>query len=64
MVHMMSLDSVQTIAAGDSLVLAEGAKHLMLIGLTRKLSAGDSVPLDLHFRDGRVHHATAVVRAP
>lgn len=64
MMHMMPLDSAQTIAAGDSLVLREGAKHFMVAGLTRKLSGGDSLPLELHFSDGRVLHATAAVRTP
>ena len=64
MVHMMPLDSAQTIAAGDSLVLAPGAKHLMMTGLRRTLAGGDSLPLELRFSDGRVVHATAAVRAP
>jgi copper(I)-binding protein len=64
MVHMMPLDSAQTIAAGDSLVLREGAKHLMVMGLRRKLTAGDSLPLELHLSDGRVLQVRAAVRAP
>ncbi|MEK7239884.1 MAG: copper chaperone PCu(A)C [Gemmatimonadota bacterium] len=64
MVHMMPLDSGQVIAPGDSLVLAEGAKHLMVMGLKRTLTGGDSLPLELRFSDGRVLHATAAVRAP
>jgi copper(I)-binding protein len=64
MVHMMPLDSVQTIAAGDSLVLREGAKHFMVSGLKRKLAGGDSLPLELRLGDGRVLHASAAVRAP
>ena len=64
MVHMMPLDSAQRIAPGDSLVLKEGAKHLMVSGLKRKLAAGDSLPVVLNFSDGRVVNATARVRAP
>jgi copper(I)-binding protein len=64
MVHMMPLDSAQVIAAGDSLVLAEGAKHLMVAGLKRKLAAGDTLPLVLTFGDGRTLNAAAIVRAP
>ena len=64
MVHMLPLDSAQLIAPGDSLVLKEGAKHLMVSGLKRKLAAGDSLPLVLNFSDGRVVKATALVRAP
>ena len=64
MMHMMPLDSAQTVATGDSLVLREGAKHLMVTGLRHKLTAGDSLPLELHLSDGRVLHATAAIRAP
>ena len=64
MVHMMPVDTAPTIAAGDSLVLKESAKHLMVNGLRRKLAAGDSLPLELTFADGRVVKVTAAVRAP
>ncbi len=64
MVHMMPLDTVPPIAPGDSLVLAEGAKHLMVSGLRRRLAAGDSLPLAITLRDGRVLHVNAAVRTP
>jgi hypothetical protein len=64
MVHMTPLDGPQRIAPGDSLVLNEGAKHLMVTGLKRALAAGDSLPILLNFSDGRVLHVSAVVRAP
>ncbi len=64
MVHMMPLDTAQVIAANDSLVMAEGAKHLMVSGLRRKLSAGDSLPLTLSFADGRTLDVKAAVRSP
>ncbi len=64
MIHMMPLDSAQAIAPGDSLTLKQGAKHLMVSGLKRKLVIGDSLPVDLTFKDGRVVHVTATVRAP
>ena len=64
MVHMMPMDSVQTIAAGDSLVLSEGGKHLMVGGLRRTLAGGDSLALTLSFADGRTVLVTAKVRAP
>jgi copper(I)-binding protein len=64
MVHMMALDSVQVIAAGDSLVLTEGGKHFMVSGLRRALAAGDSLPIALTFGDQRVVHVMAAVRAP
>ncbi|MFA6168733.1 MAG: copper chaperone PCu(A)C [Gemmatimonadaceae bacterium] len=64
MVHMMPLDSAQVIAANDSLVLAEGAKHLMVTALRRKLAAGDSLPLMLSFAGNKTIVVTAAVRAP
>jgi hypothetical protein len=64
MVHMMPLDSAQAIAANDSLVLTEGAKHLMVSGLRRRLAAGDSLPLTLSFAGNKVLLVSAVVRAP
>lgn len=64
MVHMMPLDSAQVLTSGDSLVLAEGAKHLMVSGLTRGLAAGDSLPITLKFADGSTMQVRAAVRAP
>lgn len=64
MVHMMPLDSAQVIAANDSLVLAEGAKHLMVTGLRRRLAAGDSLPLTLSFAGNKTIVVNAAVRAP
>ena len=64
MVHMMPLDSAQVIAANDSLVLAEGAKHLMVTGLRRKLAAGDSLPVTLSFAGNKTVVLHAAVRAP
>lgn len=64
MVHMMPLDSAQVIAANDSLVLTEGAKHLMVTGLRRKLAAGDSLPLTLSFAGNKTVVVSAVVRTP
>jgi len=64
MVHMMPVDTAPAIAPGDSLVLAEGGKHLMVSGLRRGLVAGDSLPLTLTFADGRTVPVTAVVKSP
>jgi len=64
MVHMAALDAQQPIVPGDSLVLTEGAKHMMVAGLKRAVAAGDSLPLDLRFSDGRVLRVSAAVRAP
>ena len=62
--HMSALDSPLVIAPGDSLVLKPGGRHLMVSGLTRRLVAGDSLPLLLNFSDGRALRAIAVIRAP
>ena len=64
MIHMTAVEEPVVIAPGDSLVLQPGARHLMASGLTRRLSAGDSLPLVLNFADGRTVSAIAVVRAP
>ena len=64
MVHMMPLDTVPPIAPGDSLVLTEGAKHLMVSGLRRRIAAGDTLPVSITLRDGRVIHVNAIVRTP
>ena len=64
MVHMTALEAPQPIVPGDSLVLTEGARHLMVAGLRRAIAPGDSLPLDLRLSDGRVLRVSAVVRAP
>lgn len=64
LVHMAALDAPQPIVPGDSLVLTEGAKHLMVTGLKRAIAAGDSLPLELRFSDGRILRVSAAVRAP
>lgn len=62
--HMSAVDMPLVIAPGDSLVLKPGGRHLMVSGLTRRLVAGDSLPLMLNFADGRALRAVAVIRAP
>lgn len=62
--HMSALDAPLVIAPGDSLVLKPGGRHLMVSGLSRRLVAGDSLPLLLNFSDGRALRAVAVIRAP
>ncbi len=64
MAHMMPVTAPVAIAAADSLVLKAGARHLMVMELTRRLTAGDSLPLLLRFTDGRDVRAVAIVRAP
>jgi copper(I)-binding protein len=63
LVHMMPVDSAP-VGAGDSLVFAENARHLMVNGLRRKLAAGDSLPITLTFTGGRTLNVAAVVKSP
>lgn len=63
MVHMMALDTAQVIAPGDSLVLSEGGKHLMVNGLRRRLVAGDTLPVTVRFADGRALEVRVPVRS-
>lgn len=51
MAHMMARPSVR-IAPRDSLVMKPGGLHLMLVGLTRRLQAGDTIPVTLRFSTG------------
>lgn len=53
-----------TIAPGDSLVMAPGGLHVMLIGLHSALRAGDSVPLVVQLATGDLVPLTIPVRAP
>ena len=39
------------IAAGETLVLAPGGMHMMLLGLNRQLKAGEALSLTLRFED-------------
>lgn len=59
MTHMMARPSI-AIAARDSLVMKPGGLHMMLIGLTRALREGDSVPVTLRFSRGD----SVLVRVP
>ncbi|WP_431283852.1 copper chaperone PCu(A)C [Humitalea sp. 24SJ18S-53] len=52
------------VAAGQSVTLAPGGFHIMLIGLTQPMAAGSRVPLTLRFeRGGEVTVELAVERA-
>ncbi|MEQ1691745.1 MAG: copper chaperone PCu(A)C [Gemmatimonas sp.] len=64
MVHMTPVSAPMAIAPGDSLVLKEGAKHLMVSALARPLVAGDSLPVVLTFGDGRTVRVSVLVRSP
>ena len=51
------------LAAGETLRFAPGGLHIMLQGLTRPLSAGEEVPIELLLEGGGRVAATARVRA-
>ena len=51
-VMSMARQSRITIPAGGQVTFGPGAYHLMLIGLTRTLKAGDSIPATLSFASG------------
>ena len=42
-----------TLVVGQAVSLRPGGKHIMLIGIKQALAAGDSVPLELLFSNGR-----------
>jgi hypothetical protein len=50
-----------TITPGKPLTLAPGGYHIMLIGLTKALTEGDSFPLTLHFAKAGAITVTARV---
>ena len=62
--RMRAVDSV-VVAAGGEAVLEPGGYHIMLIGLRRPLSEGDSVALRLVLRSGETLDVVApVLRSP
>lgn len=50
MSHMMARPTL-TVAPGATLAMKPGGLHIMLIGVTRTLAAGDSISLALRFAD-------------
>ena len=59
MMRMQRVDSI-VIGPGDEVALEAGGLHIMLIGLTQKIKAGDKVELKLNFESG----ANLTVSAP
>jgi periplasmic copper chaperone A len=51
------------LAAGETLRLAPGGLHIMLQGVTRPLSPGEEVPIELLLEGGGIVAVTARVRA-
>ena len=60
--HMHALDAI-ALPAGQRVELKPGGFHIMLVGLTRALSAGDTVPLTFTFEDRQGKRTRIEVRA-
>ena len=60
--HMHALDAI-ALPAGQRVELKPGGFHIMLVGLTRALGAGDTVPLTFTFEDGKGKRTRIDVRA-
>ncbi|GIZ51900.1 copper chaperone PCu(A)C [Noviherbaspirillum aridicola] len=52
------------ISAGQTVELAPGGLHLMLMGLKKPLAAGDTLNVKLTFEDAKKVKSTAVVAVP
>lgn len=62
-VHMQPVEAVE-IPAGGRVALEPGGLHLMLVGLTTPLAAGDTVPLTLSFQNAGEIALEVEVRQP
>jgi copper(I)-binding protein len=60
--HMHALDAI-ALPAGQRVELKPGGFHIMLVGLTRALGAGDIVPLTFTFEDRNGKRTSMEVRA-
>jgi len=60
--HMHALDAI-ALPAGQRVELKPGSFHIMLVGLTRALSAGDTVPITFTFEDRQGKRTRIEVRA-
>jgi copper(I)-binding protein len=60
--HMHALDAI-SLPAGQRVELKPGGFHIMLVGLTRALGAGDTVPLTFTFEDRKGKRTRLDVRA-
>lgn len=64
MMMMRELEAGLPLPAGQAVTLAPGANHIMLMGVTEPLKAGDSVPLTLTFATAAPVEVTAIVGQP
>jgi copper(I)-binding protein len=60
--HMHALDAL-ALPAGRRVEMKPGSFHIMLVGLTRPLAAGDEVPLTLTIEDHKGRRSRVEVRA-
>lgn len=60
----MELLKELTVLPDAAISLRPGGLHLMLIGARKRLQAGDTVPLNLTFKDGKTLAVSATVRDP
>lgn len=60
-VQMVKVDEGFAVPAHGSHVLARGADHVMLMGLTKPLNDGDEVALTLSFESGKTLEVTVPV---
>jgi len=60
--HMHALEAI-ALPAGQRVELKPGGFHIMLVGLTRALGAGDTVPLTFTFEDRQGKRTRIEVRA-
>lgn len=64
MMMMRELEAGLPLPAGQVVTLAPGANHIMLMGVTEPLRAGDTVPLTLTFAHAAPVEITAPVGQP
>ena len=64
MMMMHELEAGLPLPAGQAVSLAPGATHIMLMGVTEPLKAGDTVPLTLTFATAAPVEVTAAVGQP
>ena len=64
MMKMAELTAGLPLPAGQAVALAPGGNHLMLIGLTAPLVAGETVPLTFQFASAPAITVQAKVRQP
>ncbi len=60
----MDMRAEVELAPGATITMKPGGLHVMLIDTTRRLVAGDTVPLTMRLADGRAIVLSALVRAP